>query len=96
MDAYRCIVTKRDSRSYLDRPIDEESLRRILQAGRMAGSSKNTQPCRFVALLDPQRKTELAACGQFAQHVPRSGSGPSRSACRPRGATSTRGGRRRT
>ena len=36
----------------------------------MAGSSKNTQPWRFVVLRDAARKAELAACGQFAQHVP--------------------------
>ena len=36
----------------------------------MAGSSKNTQPWRFVVLRDDARKAELAACGQFAQHVP--------------------------
>ncbi|MBI2913930.1 MAG: nitroreductase family protein [Chloroflexi bacterium] len=70
MDAYQCIVTKRDSRSYAEMPIEEDALRRILQAGRMAGSSKNTQPCRFVVLRDAERKAELAACGQFAQHVP--------------------------
>jgi nitroreductase len=70
MDAYRCIVTKRDSRSYTNQPIPEEVVQRILQAGRMAGSSKNTQPWRFVVLRDPERKRELAACGQFAQHVP--------------------------
>jgi nitroreductase len=70
MDAYRCIVTKRDSRSYTQQAIDEETLQRILQAGRMAGSSKNTQPWAFVVLRDDARKKELAACGQFAQHVP--------------------------
>ena len=70
MDAQTAILTKRDSRSYDGREIPEEALQRILQAGRMAGSSKNTQPWRFVVLRDPQRKTELAACGQFAQHVP--------------------------
>ncbi len=70
MDAYACIRSKRDSRTYADRPITEESLGRILQAGRMAGSSKNTQPWRFVVLRDEARKAELAACGQFAQHVP--------------------------
>ncbi len=70
MDAYTCIRSKRDSRTYADRPITEESLERILQAGRMAGSSKNTQPWRFVVLRDGARKAELAACGQFAQHVP--------------------------
>lgn len=70
MDAYNVIVSKRDTRSYADRPIPDETLTRILQAGRMAGSSKNSQPCRFVVLRDAQRKRELAACGQFAQHVP--------------------------
>ncbi len=70
MDAYACIRTKRDSRAYADKPIPEETLGRILQAGRMAGSSKNTEPWRFVVLRDAQRKSELAACGQFAQHVP--------------------------
>jgi len=70
MDAYRCIVTKRDSRSYTQQAVDEETLQRILQAGRMAGSSKNTQPWAFVVLRDDERKKELAACGQFAQHVP--------------------------
>ena len=70
MDAYTCIRTKRDSRAYADKPIPEESLQRILQAGRMAGSSKNTQPWRFVVLRDAARKSELAACGQFAQHIP--------------------------
>lgn len=70
MDAYTCIRTKRDSRSYTGQAIPEEVARRILQAGRMAGSSKNTQPWAFVVLRDQARKEELAACGQFATHVP--------------------------
>ena len=70
MDAQACIRTKRDSRAYTGQPVAEETLQRVLQAGRMAGSSKNTQPWRFVVLRDPGRKAELAACGQFAQHVP--------------------------
>lgn len=70
MDAYKCIVTKRDIRAYLDKPIEEEKLQMILQAGRMAGSSKDTQPTRMVLLRDPQRKEEVAACGRFAQHLP--------------------------
>ena len=70
MDTNTCIRTKRDSRSYTDQPIAEETLQRILQAGRMAGSSKNTQPWHFVVLRDDERKREIAGCGQFAQHVP--------------------------
>jgi nitroreductase len=69
MDAYTCIRTKRDTRVYEDSPVPEQSLRRILQAGRMAGSAKNLQPCRFVVIQDASKRKELAACGQFAQHM---------------------------
>ena len=69
MDAYTYIRTKRDTRAYQDKPIPEQSLQRILQAGRMAGSAKNLQPCRFVVLQDTPKKNELATCGQFAQHI---------------------------
>jgi nitroreductase len=70
MDTYKCIVSKRDTRSYADKAVSEETVGRILQAGRMAGSSKNSQPCRFVVLEKEARKKELAACGQFAAHIP--------------------------
>jgi nitroreductase len=70
MDAYTCIVSKRDTRAYADKPIPPEALNRILQAGRMAGSAKNSQLWRFVLLEERTRKEELAACGQFAAHIP--------------------------
>ena len=70
MDAYTCIISKRDTRAYDDKPIPPKALRRILQAGRMAGSAKNSQAWRFVLLEERKRKEELAACGQFAAHIP--------------------------
>ena len=70
MDTYTCIRTKRDTRAYQSKPIDEETLRRILQAGRMAGSAKNMQPCRFVVIQEEAQKKELAACGQFSAYIP--------------------------
>ena len=70
METYRTIISKRDTRQYSEKPISEESLHRILQAGRMAGSSKNSQPCRFIVVRDPERKKELSTCGQFAQYIP--------------------------
>lgn len=66
MDAYRAVVTKKDVRALAPDPVTEESLRRILQAGRMAGSSKNSQPCRFVVIRDPERRKRLSECGAFA------------------------------
>ncbi len=70
MDAYRTIITKRDTRSFTDQPVPAEALRRILQAGRMAGSSKNVQPCRFIVIDDQQQKEAIAKCGDFAGWLP--------------------------
>jgi nitroreductase len=70
MDTYNTIVSKRDTRSFTEQPVPEETLRRILQAGRMAGSSKNSQPCRFVVIDDAAGKAEIAKCGDFAQWIP--------------------------
>jgi nitroreductase len=70
MDALKAILSKRDSRSFTDEAVDEQTLERILQAGRMAGSAKNTQPCRFVVLTDPANKEALAACGSFSAWIP--------------------------
>ena len=67
MDAYKAIVTKRDTRSYVDKPIDDDVMGRILQAGRMAGSSKNTQPVRLVVTRDREWLKEIATCGTFSQ-----------------------------
>jgi nitroreductase len=66
MDAYRAVVDKRDQRAFLDRPLPEETLRRILQAGRMTGSSKNSEPNRFVVVRDRARVAGLAALSRFA------------------------------
>ena len=66
---YEVIRTKRDTRMYTDRPIPEEILQRILQAGRMAGSAKHGQWCRFIVVQDPQRKADVAACGDFTAHL---------------------------
>ena len=72
IDAYRAVVDKRDQRGFLDRPLPEDALRRILQAGRMAGSSKNVQPCRFILIDDQRVKDEIAKCGDFAAWIPTS------------------------
>ena len=69
MDAYRATVDKRDQRAFLPGPLPEESLRRILQAARMAGSSKNVEPNRLVVVRDRDRLAALAAFGPFARFL---------------------------
>jgi nitroreductase len=50
MDAYLAIASKREVRQYDRRPLPEDAVRRILQAGRIAGSGGNRQGRRFVVL----------------------------------------------
>jgi nitroreductase len=52
VDAYLAIASRREVRSYSDRPVPEEVQRRILDAGRVAGSSQNRQQRRFVVVTD--------------------------------------------
>jgi nitroreductase len=48
VDVDLAIVSKRDQRDYTEGPIPEDVLRRILNAGRMSGSSQNKQLWEFV------------------------------------------------
>ncbi len=67
MDTYRAIVGKRDQRAFLPRPIPEPLLERILQAGRMTGSSKNREPNRFVVVRDRERIGKIAGLSSNAR-----------------------------
>jgi nitroreductase len=52
VDVYLAIVSKREVRAYAERPLPDDALRRLLEAGRLAGSSRNRQARRFVVLRD--------------------------------------------
>ena len=50
MDPYLAIASKRDERAYADTPIPDEVRDRILDSGRLTGSSKNRQRWEFVVV----------------------------------------------
>ena len=60
MDTYLAVASKRDWRSYADRPIPDDVVTRILDAGRLAGSAVNRQPWTFVVVEDAERREQLA------------------------------------
>jgi nitroreductase len=70
MDTYQTITSLRSVRQFdLSHPIDEAALQRILQAGRMTGSSKDSQPWWFIVVKDRDTLTALAKTGDYAQHL---------------------------
>ena len=56
VDAYLAIASKRDVRAYVDAPIPDEVVARILDAGRLSGSSRNTQRWEFVVVEAAQQQ----------------------------------------
>ena len=71
MDVWTAVSTKRALREFADRPIEEDRLRRILDAGRHAGSSKNLQRWEFIVCRDRAHLAELASVGPWAGHIAR-------------------------
>src|SRR5215210_1368168 len=60
MDAFLAVVSKREIRDYAARPLEPEIERRILDAGRVAGSAKNRQPWTFLVVRDDKAVEEVA------------------------------------
>ncbi|HYB43168.1 MAG TPA: nitroreductase family protein [Candidatus Methylomirabilis sp.] len=71
MDIYRAVIGKRDQRGFNARPIPDDVLGRILQAGRMTGSSKNAEPNRFIVVRDRSRLQAIAATGSHGRWMAR-------------------------
>ncbi|MDD3503418.1 MAG: nitroreductase family protein [Eubacteriales bacterium] len=63
MDYSRLIRKRYSVRSYLDKKIDNEDLKYILEAGRVAPTAANRQPQKIVAVTSPDglAKIDLAA-----------------------------------
>jgi nitroreductase len=69
MDGYLAVVSKREVRNYAPRALERDVERQILEAGRVAGSSKNRQSRRFVVLRDPALVEEAAASVYRGENV---------------------------
>jgi nitroreductase len=69
METWDAITSRRNVREFADRPIDEDSLTRILEAGRRAPSSRNWQPWDFVAVTERDQLRALSQVWQGGGHI---------------------------
>ena len=69
MDTFSCIRTRREIREYSDKPVPVESLKRILEAGRLAPSSKNSQPWHFVVIENKETLAKIASLTPTGAHL---------------------------
>jgi nitroreductase len=69
MQTWDAITSRRNVRSFADRPIPPDDVDRILEAGRRAPSSQNWQPWDFIVVTDRDQLRELARVWRGAGHV---------------------------
>jgi nitroreductase len=69
METWHAINSVRVVRQFADRPLAEEHLDRIVNAGRRAGSSKNQQSWAFIVVRDREHLRQLATVGRYAGHL---------------------------
>ena len=69
MHVQAAIRTKRAVRSFTDEPLTSADVASILEAGRRAQSSRNSQPWTFVVVRDRATLRALGECGRYAGHL---------------------------
>jgi len=69
MNVSEAIRLKRAVRQFRDQPLPGEVIKAILNAGRRAQSSKNSQPWHFIAITDKSTLQALSECGPWAGHL---------------------------
>ena len=73
MDVFDAVRTLLAVRGYQNKPIPEEVVRRIVEAGRLTGSGMNRQPWHFVVVREREtlrRLGALASSGSYVAQAP--------------------------
>jgi nitroreductase len=69
MNVYEAIRLKRAVRKFQDKPLPEDVIHVILNAGRRSQSSKNEQGWQFIAIRDKAILKALSETGTYAGHL---------------------------
>jgi len=76
MDVYEATVNRRTIRRFKQDRIPLEILKKMVDAGRLAPSGANLQPCEYVMVTDPARLRQMFPCFKWATYIAPSGDPP--------------------
>jgi nitroreductase len=71
MDVFNAVRTLLAVRSYQDRPIPPGTVKKIVEAGRLTGSSMNRQPWHFIVVQDRGTLEQLGAAARTGPYIAR-------------------------
>ncbi len=69
MEAYEAVRTVLATRSFIPKPLPRESVRKIIDAGRLTGSRKNLQPWHFVVVDSRDALDDLGRLAKTGPYV---------------------------
>jgi nitroreductase len=69
MDVFEAVQTVLAVRDYKDTPVPASTVRRIVEAGRLTGSSMNGQPWRFIVVQNRDTLRRLGAVARSGPYV---------------------------
>lgn len=69
MDVLKAIRERRSIRKYLSRPVEDEKIQTILEAGQWAPSASNKQPWHFIVVKDEGMRTKLAEAHPYGRFM---------------------------
>jgi nitroreductase len=69
MDVFEAIRTMQAVRQYQDRPVPDDVLRRVLEAGRLTASGMNAQPWHFIVVQEPETLRQLGALARTGPYI---------------------------
>ena len=69
MDVFEAVHTILAVRRYQDRPVPEDVLRRIVEAGHLTGSAGNMQPWHFIVVQDRDTLRQLGALAPTGPYI---------------------------
>ena len=69
MEVFEAVRTVLAIREYQDKPVPPETVRRIVEAGRLTGSSMNRQPWHFIVVQNRDSLRQLGALAKTGPYI---------------------------
>lgn len=69
MEVFDAISTALAVRGYADKPVPPEAIRRIVEAGRLTGSSMNLQPWHFIVVENRDTLRQMGALARSGPYI---------------------------
>ncbi len=69
MEALQALTSRRSVRQYKPDPVPRETIEAIVDAGRLAPTARNVQPCEFVVVTDVAMRAALAQINEYGKFI---------------------------